>query len=214
MLRGLCLVKVLAWLPNLQIFRLLFNKPLTTSGFYLVAPLRQDCYCSASGRPVPNIKNVGEPLWTTSTYKHDDQSDIITITATGQHAISKALCKTPGLINAFNMPTYTFLARKDVLDEKHFTRYDRVLAILMLSRGKTPPNKRRCSKVTSAKKPTIIQTRIIPCISCGSRNVVTTQTTEHWTSFLADNLSRAHSRVPSRPPTQQLSCTGWARWLW
>ncbi|KAG9743235.1 hypothetical protein KCU73_g8456, partial [Aureobasidium melanogenum] len=75
---------------------------------------------------------------------------------------------TPGMINAFNMPTYTFLARKDVLDEKHFTRYDRVLAILMLSRGKTPPNKRRCSKVTSAKKPTIIQTRIIPGVFCGS----------------------------------------------
>ncbi|KAG9758311.1 hypothetical protein KCU73_g3956, partial [Aureobasidium melanogenum] len=86
----------------------------------------------------------------------DTQFDIITLTATGQHAIAKALCKTPGMINAFNMPTNTFLARKDVLDEKHFTRYDRVLAILMLSHGKTPPNKRRCSKVKSAKKPTVI----------------------------------------------------------
>ncbi|KAH0380471.1 hypothetical protein KCU92_g7560, partial [Aureobasidium melanogenum] len=89
-------------------------------------------------------------------YQKDTQFDIITLTATGQHAIAKALCKTPGMINAFNMPTNTFLARKDVLDEKHFTRYDRVLAILMLSHGKTPPNKRRCSKVKSAKKPTVI----------------------------------------------------------
>ncbi|KAG9679066.1 hypothetical protein KCU99_g1907, partial [Aureobasidium melanogenum] len=111
---------------------------------------------SPSWRPVPNIKNPGEAFFTTSFYHNANQFETITLTATGQHAISKALCETPGLINAFNMPTYTFLARKDVLGEKHFTRYDRVLAILMLSRGKTPPNKRRCSKVTSARKPAVI----------------------------------------------------------
>ncbi|KAH0041485.1 hypothetical protein KCU78_g950, partial [Aureobasidium melanogenum] len=66
------------------------------------------------------------------------------------------------------MPTFTFLARKGSLKVDHFERrYDRVLAILMLSRDRTPTNKRRCLRVKKAKKPNIIQTRIVPGISHG-----------------------------------------------
>ena len=176
---------------------------------------------------LPPITDPNEPLLRRTPYPKNDKLETVTLTARGQHLIS-GYCNTEALVSAFNMPSRPFVIVKGTVKDTQFSRYDTAIAMLIASRGKTPPNKKPCSVL---KLNVLAQARVLPGIShnacCYCRWIGNPKGCDYFTgpvtttgkkskiskavgtaTATSQARARKRARIASGLPTDPESCSG------